>query len=209
MEKPTYSLAWNPNPPVTLQQIVTVAIAAGVYVVLCWVGVIALPTGFFNISALFVAVGFAIPFILWFGGWGLIIGFFGGFLGAGLLVGTPLPVAIPFGFVDFIQIGIPLVAYRTLAHRFGLDPLGRDVYTLKGFLFFVLTAVIPNNLGGALSGVAILVWGGLIPAEGFVPSVIAWWIGNMIVSVIIAPILLRGLSSVVERLGLTVHGMWT
>jgi len=209
MQKNPYSLAWNPNPPVTVIQIVSVAVAAGVYVVLSWVGVIALPTGFFSVSALFVAVGFGIPFAIWFGGWGFIIGFLGGFLGSGLLTGTPILVAIPFGFVDFFQFGIPLLAYRLLAPRFGLDQLGRDVYTLKGFIFFVLTSVLPNNGIGALVGVGILTAGGLIPVDAYWPSVITWWIGNSIVSVVIAPILLRGLSSVVERLGLTVHGVIT
>ncbi|OGO67699.1 MAG: hypothetical protein A2Z49_03210 [Chloroflexi bacterium RBG_19FT_COMBO_56_12] len=209
MQKNPYSLAWNPNPPVTVMQIVAVAVAAGVYVVLSWVGVIALPTGFFSVSALFVAVGFGIPFAIWFGGWGFIIGFLGGFLGSGLLTGTPILVAIPFGFVDFFQFGIPLIAYRLLAPRFGLDQLGRDVYTLKGFIFFVLTSVLPNNGIGALVGVGILTVGGLIPADAYWPSVITWWIGNSIVSIVIAPILLRGLSSVVERLGLTVHGVIT
>ena len=205
----SYSLAWNPDPPVTVGQLAAVAVAAGVYVILSWVGVIALPTGFFSVSSLFVAIGFGIPFALWFGGWGFIIGFLGGFLGAGLLTGTPLPVAIPFGFVDFIQFGIPLLAYRALAHRFGVDPLARDVYTRRGFVFFLLTAVIPNNLLGALMGVSILTWGGLIPSNAFIPSVTTWWIGNMIVNIVIAPILLRGLSSVVERLGLTSHGLLT
>ena len=45
METRKYSLAWNPNPPLTIGQVVSVAVAAGVYVILSWVGVIALPTG--------------------------------------------------------------------------------------------------------------------------------------------------------------------
>lgn len=209
MDSKNYSLAWNPNPPITVGQVVSVAVAAGVYVILSWVGVIALPTGFFSVSALFVAVGFGIPFALWFGGWGFVIGFLGGFLGSGLFTGTPLPVAIPFGFVDFLQFGIPLVCYRTLAKGFGLDPLGRDVHTKKGFIFFVLTTVIPNHFIGALLGVSILTWGGLIPPDAFWPSVLPWWIGNMIVTAVIAPILMRGLSPVVERLGLTIRGLVT
>jgi integral membrane sensor domain MASE1 len=209
MDSKNYSLTWNPNPPITVKQLVAVAVGAGVYVILSWVGVVALPTGFFSVSALFVAVGFGIPFALWFGGWGFVIGFLGGFLGSGLLTGTPLPVAIPFGFVDFVQFGIPLVAYRTLAHRYGLDPLGRDVYTRKGFLFFLFTTVIPNNALGALLGVLILTSGGLIPPDAFWASVIPWWVGNMIVTVVIAPILMRSLSPVVERLGLTSRGLIT
>jgi len=204
-----YSLAWSPNPPLTVPQVAAVAVAAGVYVILSWVGVIALPTGFFNVSAFFVAMGFGVPFALWFGGWIFVIGFLGSFVGAGLLTGTPLPVALPFGIVDWVQLGIPLVCYRTLSYTFGVDPLGRDVFTSKGFTFFLLTAVIPNNLLGALLGVSILVGGGLIPQEAFTPSWVGWWIGNMIVVAVIAPILMKSLSSTVERLGLSVYGMVT
>lgn len=202
-----YGLKWNPNPPITVVSLVTYAVAAGVYTILSWLGVIALPIGIVSVSALFVAIGFGIPFGIWFAGWGLVIGYIGSFLGAGLLAGTPVLLAIPFAFVDWIQFGIPLVAYRTLARRFGLHPLGRDVYTPKGFLFFLIFAVIlPNGLG-ALYGVTILKLGGLVPPEAYWPAITAWWIGNMIVTIIIAPILLRVLTPVIERTGLACHGI--
>ncbi len=205
----TYGLKWNPNPPVTVAGLVTYAIAAGVYTILSWLGVIALPVGIVSVSALFVAIGFGIPFAIWFGGWGLVIGYIGSFLGAGILAGTPVLLTIPFALVDWIQFGIPLVAYRTLAPKFGLHPLGKDVYTLKGFLFFLVFAVIiPNGLG-SLYGLWILYLGGLVPPEAFWPGVSAWWIGNMVVTIIIAPILLRVLTPVMERFGLASHGIIT
>ncbi|NOR83537.1 MAG: hypothetical protein GQ526_08605, partial [Ardenticatenales bacterium] len=54
-------------------------------------------------------------------------GYMGTLLGAGILGGTPVLLAIPFAWVDVIQFGIPLVAYRLLAPRLGLHPLGKDV----------------------------------------------------------------------------------
>ena len=204
-----YGLKWNPNPPLTVVQLVTYAVAAGIYTILSWLGVIALPVGIVSVSAVFVAIGFGIPFAIWFGGWGLVIGYIGSFIGAGILAGTPVLLTIPFALVDLIQFGIPLIAYRTLARSFGLDPLGRDVYSLKGIIFFVVFAVIiPNGLG-ALYGITILYLGGLVPGDAFVPAVTAWWIGNMIVTIIIAPILLRVLSPVIERYGLATHGIVT
>lgn len=203
----TYGLRWNPNPPITVVSLVTYAVAAGVYTILSWLGVIALPVGIVSVSALFVAIGFGIPFAIWFGGWGLVIGYIGSFIGAGILAGTPVLLTIPFAFVDWIQFGIPLLAYRLLAQRFGLHPLGKDVYSLKGFLFFLVFAVIiPNGLG-ALYGITILYLGNLVPPDAFWPAVSAWWIGNMIVTVIIAPILLRVLTPVIERYGLATHGV--
>lgn len=209
--KPTtpYGLRWNPDPPVTVISLVTYAVAAGVYTILSWLGVIALPLGIVSVSALFVAIGFGIPFAIWFGGWGLLIGYIGSFLGAGILAGTPVLLAIPFGFVDWIQFGVPLVAYRVLAPRLGLHPLGKDVTSRKGFLFFLVFAVvIPNGLG-SLYGIAVLYAGGLVPPGAFWPGVMAWWIGNMIVTVIIAPVLLRMLTPVIERFGLATYGVIT
>lgn len=204
-----YSLVWNPNPPLTVARLVTVAVAAGVYTILSWLGVIALPIGIVGVSSVFVAIGFGIPFTLWFGLWGLVIGYIGTFIGAGLLAGVPLLLAIPFGLVDLLQFGIPLVAYRTLAHGFGVDPVGKDVYTVKGFIFFLFFGVVLPNLVGALYGIGILSAGGLVPPDAYWPGVIGWWVGNMIVTVIIAPILLRTLTPVVERYGLTSYGLIT
>jgi hypothetical protein len=204
-----YSLAWNPNPPVTVARLVAVAVAAGVYTVLSWLGVIALPIGIVGVSSLFVAIGFGIPFAIWFGIWGLLIGYLGTFLGAGLLSGIPLLVAIPFAFVDWFQLGLPMLAYRGLANRFGVDPMGKDVYSGKGFVFFLVFGAMLPNAVGALYGIAILSAGGLVPPDAFWPGVVGWWVGNVIVSVIIAPILLRGLSAVIERYGLTSYGLLT
>jgi hypothetical protein len=205
----TYGLRWNPNPPLTIVALVTYAIAAGVYTILSWLGVIALPIGIVSVSALFVAIGFGIPFALWFGGWGLLIGYVGTLLGAGILGGTPVLLAIPFALVDVIQFGVPLVAYRLLAPRLGLHPLGKDVYTVKGFAFFGLFgSLLPNGLG-ALYGISILSLGNLVPPEAFWPGVIAWWLGNVIVSAVIAPVLLRVITPVIERLGLATYGVIT
>lgn len=204
-----YGLQWNPDPPITVISLVTYAVAAGVYTILSWLGVIALPLGIVSVSVLFVAIGFGIPFAIWFGGWGLLIGYIGSFLGAGILAGTPVLLAIPFAFVDWIQFGVPLVAYRVLAPRLGLHPLGKDVYSRKGFLFFLVFAVlIPNGLG-SLYGIGILSAGGLVPPAAFWPGVVAWWVGNMVVTVIIAPVLLRVLTPVIERFGLATYGVIT
>jgi hypothetical protein len=49
----------------------------------------------------------------------------------------------------------------------------------------------------------------LVPADAYWPAITAWWIGNMIVTIIIAPILLRVLTPVIERYGLATHGVIT
>jgi integral membrane sensor domain MASE1 len=204
-----YGLRWNPNPPVTIAGLVTVALAAGVYTILSWLGVVGLPMGIAGVSSLFVAIGFGISFAMWFGAWGLLIGYVGTLVGAGLLSGLPVLVALPFGLVDVIQFGVPLLSYRLLAARFGLNPLGQDVYTVKGFLFFfVFGGLIPNGLG-AVYGITILLVVGFVPQEAWGLAVLGWWVGNVIVCVIVTPILLSTVTPIIQRFGLATHGCIT
>ncbi|HTK06172.1 MAG TPA: hypothetical protein VL485_03305 [Ktedonobacteraceae bacterium] len=201
-----YSLRFTGAP--TLQQLVAVAVAAAVYTVISWLAIVGLPSPFFGVSSIFLAIGFGIPFGIWFGGWAFVIGYIGNFIGAGLLTGTPLLTSIPFGAADIIQLGLPMLLYRLLAPRFGLSPIGKDVYTVKGFLFFLLCAVIPNNILGALYGNGILVAGGLLKPELYLGSAATWAISNMIITAIIGSALLRGIGPVIERFGLTIRNLF-
>jgi hypothetical protein len=204
-----YGLKWNPNPPVTVSQLVAIALATGVYTVLSWVGVITLPLQVPGIGALFIAMGFGVPFTMWFGGWGMIMGYIGTAVGAGILSGLPLPISLAFGVADIIIFGSLHLLYRGLAPLFGVDPIGRDVYTLGGFPFFwIVAAVIPHVLG-ALYAVGLLYAVGFVPQDLLVVTFFGFWISNMVVVLVIAPLLLRLLGPVVERQGLTSYGWWT
>ncbi len=208
MEQLPYSLKWNPDPPVGVVRLVTVAVAAAVYTILAWLGVIALPVGFLSVSALYIGIGFITPFVMWFGGWGLAIGAIGGIVGPGILAGMPIPLAIPFGLLVEWGTEIPLlIFYRVLAPKLGISPIGKDVFTPKGFIFYVLVVVIFTQLLSALIGNGILYAAGFVPVSALPLSIGSWWIGNMISAVVIGPIILRSLSPVVERLGLTVRGI--
>jgi hypothetical protein len=209
MEEQAYSLKWNPNPPLRVQNLVTYAVAAAVYTVIAWLGVIALPMGFLSVSALYIGMGFLIPFVLWFSGWGWVIGVIGAIVGAGILAGMPVPLAIPFGAVELV-VQIPLlIVYRTVAPRFGVSPIGKDVFQPKGFIFFLIVGVILAQLWSAVTGNITLYLMGFVPADALPVSITGWWIGNMIAVVVIGTILLGVLTSVVERLGLTVRGIIT
>ncbi len=190
-----------------LGQLVAVAVAAAVYIVLSWLAIVSLPSGFPVVSAVFLAIGFGIPFAIWFGGWAFVIAYLGNFIGAGLLSTPPLPlpIALWFGTVDLIQLGLPMILYRTLAKRFGVNPIGKDVYTLRGFIFFVLCAVLPNNIIGGLYGNFILVQTGVIPSNAFLSAWFIWSLSNVVVTLVIGSILLKTLGPVVERFGLTVR----
>ncbi len=204
-----YGLKWNPNPPITVPQLVAIALAAGVYTILAWIGVIALPFQIPGISALFIAMGFGVAFTLWFGGWGLVIGFIGTAIGAGILSGLPLPVALAFGIGDIILFGSLLLLYRGLAPRFGVDPMARDVFTKRGIVFFLIIAAIIPHILGAIYGIGLLYLVGFVPKDLIVITFFGFWIGNMFVVMVISPILLKLLTPVVERQGLTSYGWWT
>jgi hypothetical protein len=209
MEEQTYSLQWNPNPPLGVARLVTFAVAAGLYTVIAWLGVIGLPMGFMGVSALFIGMGFLIPFVLWFSGWGIVIGVIGAIVGAGILAGMPIAQSVPFGLVEAV-VQIPmLVVYRLVGPRVGVSPIGKDVFTVKGFLFFLVWPVIIVQLWSAVSGNLTLYAMGFIPTDALPISITGWWIGNMVVVVVIGTILCGVLTPVVERLGLTVRGIIT
>jgi hypothetical protein len=112
----TYGLKWNPNPPVTVPQVVAYALATGVYTVLAWLSILALPfIQVPGVGGLFVAVGFGVPFAMWFGGWGMLMGFIGTSVGTGILTGMPVPIAVAFGVGDIILFGSLVLIYRVLA----------------------------------------------------------------------------------------------
>jgi hypothetical protein len=200
-----YTLRFTGAP--SIAQLVAVAVASAVYIVLSWLAIIALPSGVPVVSLVFIAIGFGIPFAIWFGGWAFVIAYLGNFIGAGLLATPPLPlpIALWFGTVDLIQLGVPMLLYRTLAKRFGVNPLGKDVYTTKGFIFFILCAVLPNNIIGGLYGNYILVATGIAPANTFGLGWFTWSLSNTVVTLIIGSLLLRFLGPIVERFGLTVR----
>jgi len=200
-----YTLRFTGAP--SLGQLVAVAVAAAVYTVLSWLAIISLPSGFPVVSAVFLAIGFGIPFAIWFGGWAFVIAYIGNFVGAGLLSTPPLPlpIALVFGTVDLIQLGLPMLLYRTQAKRFGVSPIGKDIFTLRGFVFFILCAVLPNNIIGGLYGNFILVQSGVVPANAFISSWFIWSISNVVVTLIIGSVLLATLGPVAERFGLTIR----
>lgn len=209
MEEQAYSLKWNPNPPIRVANLVTYAVAAGLYTILAFLGVIALPAGVLGVSGLYFGMGFLIPFVLWFSGWGVVIGVIGAILGAGILQGMPIAQSIAFGSVEaLVQIPM-LVVYRLVAARLGVSPIGKDVFTPKGFIFFLVWPVILTQLWSAVSGMGTLYVLNVVPRDILVPEIITWWIGNMIVVVVIGTILCGVLTPVVERLGLTVRGIIT
>jgi hypothetical protein len=189
----------------SLSQLVAIAVATAVYTILSYLSLAAIPNPSLGTSSLFIAIGFGIPFALWFGGWAFVIAYIGNFVGAGLLSGLPPLVAIPFGATDFIQLCIPMLLYRFFAYRFGVSPIGKDIFTKRGFIFFLICAVIPTNIIGGLYGSYILYTIGYVVPKLFIANWITWSATNIIIVLIISSILLTTLGPIVERFGLTIR----
>jgi hypothetical protein len=199
----SYSLRFTGWP--STSQLVAIAVATALYTAFSWFCTAFLTSVVPGVSVLFVAIGFGIPFAIWFGGWAFVIAYIGNVIGAGVLLGFPLPTDLWFGTVDLIQLGLPMLLYRLFAKPFGVDPIGKDVLTLRGFIFFVICAVLPGNIIGGAYGNAILIWTNIAPADAYYFSWFTWSLSNIVFTLVIGAILLQALGPIVERFGLTVR----
>ena len=163
-------------------------------------GVIARPIGL-GCSGLYFSVAFMIAFALWFGGWGVIAAYVGCFIGAGLLGGMPHGVNLYWSLADIWQVLIPLVAFKAFDADVGLR-------TRRDFLIFIIFGWLLNNVAGAGWGASMLAVGGLASWND-VPGIFAGWlIGNLIVTILITPILLRYFTPRIQKAGLLVKQYW-
>ena len=163
-------------------------------------GVITYPVGPGS-SGLYFSVAFMITFTLWFGAWGAIAAYIGCLIGAGMLAGMPLDVNIYWSLADLWQVLIPLMAFKTFDADVGLR-------TRRDFLIFLIFGWMLNNVVGAGWGASTLALGG-IASWNDVPSIfLGWLIGNLIVTIAIAPLLLRYITPFIQKAKLDVRKYW-
>jgi len=154
-----------------------------------------------SVSMVYIAVAFMLIFTLWFGMYGAIAAYVGTFIGSGLLSGMPVTVALYFSLSSLWQVLIPLVAFRIFDVHVGMES-NRDLFHL------VLFGTILNNVVGAAWGSVSLAIAG-ITEWSQVPSVfLLWFIGNVIVTIIIVPLVLRHFTPRVERIKVFVKNYW-
>jgi hypothetical protein len=154
-----------------------------------------------GVSAFYIAVAFMIAFALWFGGWGVLAAYLGCFIGAGLTGGVPPAVNLYWSLADVWQVLIPLAAFRALHADIGLSN-ARDFGIFLAFGWFL------NNLAGAAWGAGTLAMGGVIPWAGVQATFTSWFMGNLLVTILITPPLLVLLTPGLRRAGLLVKGTW-
>jgi len=158
----------------------------------------ALPTG---VAVIYIAAAFMVIFTLWFGMYGAIAAYVGGLLGAGLFSGMPESVAIYFALADLWMVLIPLAAFRIFDVNVGIESR-RDLFHL------VLFGVILNNVIGAAWGSLSLAMGGVIGWGNIMSAFLPWLIGNAIIVLIIAPLVLHRYTPGVSKSKVFVKNYW-
>ena len=137
-----------------------------------------------GISLLYVVVALMIVTTLWFGMYGAVAAYFGCFIGAGLLSGLSPDVSLYWSVADFLQVLIPLLAFRMLGGDISIRTR-RDIAILVAF------GIVLNNVVGAIWGTLSLYLAGLIPTQNFPVVFSGWLIMNILISIIVVPLVLR------------------
>lgn len=207
--------------PVTATQYTLYIVQIAVVVILSYLSVVMTgPFAYSGISLFYFVYAFIIVFTLWWGIWGMLGGYIGCVIGAGLLVGLGVVPSIAYAVSDLVPFLIMFIVYRGFLANRGIDPLMRDLVdkdvrgtkTKRGlawFWFIIINVLVLNAISAEL-GVGIQYAFGLIPPDAFwIPWWWGWFIGDGIAMIIITPILVKGLTSLVERQGLVNYGWVT
>ncbi|MFA6363391.1 hypothetical protein [Methanoregula sp.] len=154
-----------------------------------------------SVSMVYIAVAFMLIFTLWFGMYGAIAAYVGTFIGTGLLSGMPVTTALYFSLSGLWQVLIPLIAFRIFDVHVDMESK-RDLFHL------ILFGTIINNLIGAAWGSVTLAIGGINVWSQVPSTFLLWFIGNVIVTIIIVPLVLRHFTPRVEKSKVFVKNYW-
>lgn len=157
-----------------------------------------LPKGF---AIVYVAAAFMLLFTLWFGMYGAISAYVGGFIGSGLLSGMPLTVALYFSLANLWMVLIPLFTFRYFKVNVGMES-GRDLFHL------LLFGTIINTIVSAAWGAASLAVGGIITWSAFGSVFVPWIIGNVVIILLIVPLALSQFTEQVSKSKVFVKDYW-
>lgn len=153
-----------------------------------------------GVPVLDFAVAFMIAFTLWFGGWGAIAAYVGCVVGAGMST-MPLTVNLYWSLADLWQVVIPLVAFKGFHADMGLK-------TKRDFVIFFIFGVVLNNLAGAIWGSTMLAVGSVLTWSAVPNTLLIWFVGNLIVTMVITPLLLRYVTRRIMEWGVYVKEYW-
>jgi len=186
--------------PLSVYLLIFIAISI-INTILARFGVLAYPVGP-GASGLYFSVAFMIAFALWFGGWGVIAAYIGCYIGAGMLAGMPHSVNLYWSLADVWQVLIPLIAFKELKADVSLT-------TKRDIAVFLVFGWMLNNVIGAAWGATTLAVGGLASWSEVPHILVGWLTGNLIVTILITPLLLRYVTRHIQKAGLYVTKYWS
>jgi integral membrane sensor domain MASE1 len=214
-----YTLKLGRGEPVSTTQYVLYAVQIAAVIILSYLSVAVIPLSYAGISIFYFVYPFFLVFTMWWGAWGILGAYVGCVIGAGILIGTPPVPSILYSFSDLVPPLFAFVLYRGWLANKGYDPLWRDLTDKEvagvktkragAWVWFVLINGVIFNLISAEMGVGVLYEFGLVAPDIFWLFWIGWFVGDLVAMVIITPILVKGLTALVERQGLINHGWIT
>jgi hypothetical protein len=151
-------------------------------------------------SDIYFAIALMIPFTLWFGAWGAIAAYAGCVLGA--LGSMPFGVNLYWSLADLWQVLIPLFAFRMLQADAGLK-------TKRDFLIFLVFGCLINNVVGAVWGPVMLAAGGVAAWSDTAYTLLTWFAGDAVVTLVIGFLLLRFLTGYIVKWHWEVKKYWS
>ncbi len=215
-----YTLRIRGERTVSSTQYTLYIVQIAVVIVLSYLSVVLLgPLSYSGISLFYFVYPFILVFTLWWGIWGMIGGYVGCVIGAGLMVGLGVAPSLLYAVADFVPFVAMFAIYRGVLAKGGLDPLLRDLTdknvrgtnthrALSWLSFIGINGLVLNAISAEL-GVGIEYALGLIPTGAFWVWWWGWFLGDLAAMIIITPILVKGLTSLVERQGLVNQGWVT
>jgi hypothetical protein len=154
-----------------------------------------------GMPGLYLAVAFMIPFALWFRGWGVLAAYLGCLAGATVAPVFGIVDNAVFSAADLLQALIPAAVFAVA----GADPALRSP---RDWAYFLAFAMLAANLAGAVWGAYTLAFFGVVPWESAYLSGVSWFLGNLVVTMIIAAPLLYLATPALRARGLLVNGWW-
>jgi len=186
-------------------RIVTAGVGGGLIAVLAAFGVMTVPV-VPGVAGIYPAIAFIVAFGAWFGIWGAIAAYIGCFIGAGIVGGVPLAINVYWSLADFWEALIPAIGFKL----FKADP---ELKNKKDWAIFWVFGVFLGNLIGAAWGSTTLAIAppGVKPvipwSAVFWPTFVFWFVGNILVTAIVSPLLLIGLSKYIKRTSVYCEGL--
>ncbi len=208
-----YGLKLSSGRPTTTVQYVTFIVQIAVLIVLNYLSVVLLgPLSYSGVSLFYFVYPFYIIFTIWWGLWGAIGAYIGGVVGAGLLVGVGVVPSLLSSFSVLFTALATFIFYRGFLSKHGIDPLMRDLtdgeisgyktHRGQAWMWMILTNAVIFNLINTEIGINAEYVLGLIPPSAYWFWWAGWFLGQVISLIILMPIIVKGVSKVVERQGL-------